>query len=148
MSDRCAVVGMFYAMLLETKPFGMEILATRDNAGLYFDALIAPGIAGGDPVLIANADGVAVGLCCMLVNRGGFMAASASAAEHAIYVAPGFRGRGIATAMRKRALAELSAAGVTVAQTYVYTGNRPAKRAMRRIGARVAGTVWNLPLND
>ncbi|MFF8451912.1 GNAT family N-acetyltransferase [Streptomyces leeuwenhoekii] len=89
-------------------------------------------------VAVDAADGTVLGW--IAATRVSPRRAYAGVVEHSVYVHPGARGRGVASALLKTFLESTEAAGVWTVQSGVFPENTASLALHRRAGFRVIGT--------
>lgn len=127
-ADAAAIAAIYNDAVLNTTAIWNEVTVDAENR----IAWMAARVAGGFPVLVAGVDGAVAGYASYGPWRAfdGYRAT----VEHSVYVAEGFRGRGLARALMEALIARARAQGLHVMVAAIEAGNMPSVALHRRLG--------------
>ncbi|WP_338761858.1 GNAT family N-acetyltransferase [Massilia sp. METH4] len=119
--------------------FGSTLADAQARADATWQALLAQAVAAPEQLpLLAEVAGESAGLTWAQVEGG-------NAVVYQVWVAPDYRGRGIARALLERAIGWARDRGATVMELGVTAGDTPAVRLYRRLGFEAMGAPIPMP---
>lgn len=122
--------------------FGATLADAQARTDKTWQALLARTVASADHLpLVAEVDGQLAGLTWAQVEGG-------IATVYQVWVAPEFRGRGIAQALLERAVAWARERGAAAVELDVTVGDTPAVRLYRRMGFVETGAAVPMASRD
>lgn len=142
-----AVVTDLVALWLAERRYAVAVGAAvaRDDAPALVERELRRAISAGDPMWMAEAEGVLAGLAlCRWPSAGTRLPSGTWAQLHTVSVAPGARGRGIGRALVSAAHERLLARGARGTYVFYSPHNALSSVFWHRLGYRPLWTTWEV----
>lgn len=146
MADEVPLKKLYFKLLQETAPFGMDALPSDDNVNTYWDLMISQTVKGyPGTVLVAESGHDIVGALFWPVISSPIEMKEKAATGLGVYVVPEHRGVGLATELRKTAFKKLHEQGITHVLGFVHVGNEAGDASANKAGAVEVGKIIKFP---
>jgi GNAT superfamily N-acetyltransferase len=146
-SDESTLKAFYMLLLMETKPFGMDVVPSEENVDIYWENTFLPCIKNGTgAILIAESD-EPVGAIFWPVMNAGVALNEQYATGLGVYVIKQFRGLGVASALRNKAKEVLSSLGVPSVLGFYHATNEAGIASAQKDGGTVLGSVITFKTN-
>lgn len=127
----------------EAAGFPAVIAPTKQNASLLCSMMVHPGIVAGDPVLLAEENGVVIGAVVVLIRRGAITLTKPSAYSNGWWIEPAFRNRGIISQLLDEAERLLRTEGIVIWEEFISIGNSIPESVAEKRGFKCAMRIWH-----